>query len=94
MDFSTAKDGAEGQWENDGFVLTGAGWTGLVSDLLGPWQAGDSSHSAVAPTATQAAWSVCSRVLEGRCAPPTGANSNTPSQSIKLEEMAGEHEPA
>jgi len=38
LDFSVAKDGAEGRWEGDEFVLTGYGWTGLVADLLGPWR--------------------------------------------------------
>jgi len=38
LDFSIAKDGAEGRWEGDEFVLTGHGWTGLVADLLGPWR--------------------------------------------------------
>lgn len=37
LDFSIAKDGAEGRWEGDEFVMTGHGWTGLVADLLGPW---------------------------------------------------------
>ena len=35
LDFSIAKDGAEGRWEGSEFVLTGHGWTGLVADLLG-----------------------------------------------------------
>lgn len=38
MDFSVALDGAEGEWTEDGFVLSGPGWTGLVADLLGPWR--------------------------------------------------------
>ena len=38
MDFTVALDGAEGEWTDDGFVLTGHGWTGLVADLLGPWR--------------------------------------------------------
>lgn len=40
LDFSVAKDGAEGTWHDGHFVLTGHGWTGLVADLLGPWRAG------------------------------------------------------
>ena len=36
LDFSITKDGADGRWEGDEFVLTGYGWTGLVADLLGP----------------------------------------------------------
>ncbi len=95
MDFSTAKDGAEGQWENDGFVLTGAGWTGLVSDLLGPWQAGDSSHSAVAPDSEpKRLGPFVLAYLEGLVRAADWRASNNPSQSIKLEEMACEHEPA
>lgn len=38
LDFSIAKDGADGRWDGGEFVLTGHGWTGLVADLLGPWR--------------------------------------------------------
>lgn len=38
LDFSIVKDGAEGRWEGNEFVLTGYGWTALVADLLGPWR--------------------------------------------------------
>jgi CRISPR-associated endonuclease/helicase Cas3 len=38
MDFSVAVDGAEGEWTEDGFKITGPGWTGIVADLLGPWR--------------------------------------------------------
>jgi CRISPR-associated endonuclease/helicase Cas3 len=38
LDFSIAADGAGGEWTDGGFVLTDHGWTGLVSDLLGPWR--------------------------------------------------------
>jgi CRISPR-associated endonuclease/helicase Cas3 len=41
LDFSIAKDGAEGRWEGSEFVLTGHGWTGLVADLLGTWRPED-----------------------------------------------------
>lgn len=51
LDFSIAKDGAEGRWEGDEFVLTGYGWTGLVADLLGPWRPEDRSDAGVAPGA-------------------------------------------
>lgn len=38
LDFSVAADGAEGEWRENDFVLTGHGWTGLVADLLGQWR--------------------------------------------------------
>jgi CRISPR-associated endonuclease/helicase Cas3 len=50
MDFSVAKDGAEGRWEGNEFVLTGHGWTGLVADLLGPWRPEEKSNAGVVPT--------------------------------------------
>jgi CRISPR-associated endonuclease/helicase Cas3 len=50
MDFSVAKDGAEGRWEGNEFVLTGHGWTGLVADLLGPWRPEERSNAGVVPT--------------------------------------------
>jgi CRISPR-associated endonuclease/helicase Cas3 len=37
MDFSVAADGADGEWQGDAFILKDFGWTGLVADLLGPW---------------------------------------------------------
>lgn len=49
LDFSIAKDGAEGRWEGDEFVLTGYGWTGLVADLLGPWRPEERSDAGVVP---------------------------------------------
>jgi CRISPR-associated endonuclease/helicase Cas3 len=49
LDFSLAKDGAEGRWEGDEFVLTGVGWTGLVADLLGPWQPEEESNVGAVP---------------------------------------------
>lgn len=49
LDFSLAKDGAEGRWEGSEFVLTGHGWTGLVADLLGPWRPEEKSHAGVVP---------------------------------------------
>ncbi len=49
LDFSVAKDGAEGRWEDDEFVLTGHGWTGLVADLLGPWRPNDGGDAGVIP---------------------------------------------
>ncbi len=38
LDLSISADGATGEWTEGGFVLTDHGWTGLVSDLLGPWR--------------------------------------------------------
>jgi CRISPR-associated endonuclease/helicase Cas3 len=49
LDFSIAKDGAEGRWEGNEFVLTGYGWTGLVADLLGPWRQDAKSDGGVVP---------------------------------------------
>ena len=49
LDFSIAKDGAEGRWEGNEFVLTGHGWTGLVADLLGPWRPEEASDAGVVP---------------------------------------------
>jgi CRISPR-associated endonuclease/helicase Cas3 len=49
LDFSIAKDGAEGRWEGDEFVLTGHGWTGLVADLLGPWRPEEKSDAGAVP---------------------------------------------
>lgn len=49
LDFSIAKDGADGRWEGDEFVLTGHGWTGLVADLLGPWRPEEKSDAGVVP---------------------------------------------
>jgi CRISPR-associated endonuclease/helicase Cas3 len=95
LDFSAAKDGAEGQWESDGFVLTGAGWTGLVSDLLGPWRADDSSHSAVVPDSEpKRLGPFVLAYLEALVRAADWRASNGPSQSIKPEEIACEHKPA
>jgi CRISPR-associated endonuclease/helicase Cas3 len=49
LDFSIAKDGAEGRWEGSEFVLTGHGWTGLVADLLGPWRPEEKSDAGAVP---------------------------------------------
>jgi CRISPR-associated endonuclease/helicase Cas3 len=38
MDFSVACDGSDGEWTDNGFAITGPGWTGIVADLLGPWR--------------------------------------------------------
>jgi CRISPR-associated endonuclease/helicase Cas3 len=92
MDFSVAKDGAEGQWESDGFVLTGAGWTGLVSDLLGPWRADDSSRSAVVPDSEpKRLGPFVLAYLEALVRAADWRASGKPSQSVKPEEIAREH---
>lgn len=49
LDFSIAKDGADGRWDGDEFVLTGHGWTGLVADLLGPWRPEEKSDAGAVP---------------------------------------------
>ncbi|GAB4243108.1 MAG: hypothetical protein Kow00109_18890 [Acidobacteriota bacterium] len=49
LDFSAIKDGAAGSWTDQGFVLDGHGWTGLVCDLLGPWRPEDKSSAGVVP---------------------------------------------
>ena len=49
LDFSVAKDGAEGRWEGSEFVLTGHGWTGLVADLLGQWRPEEKIDAGVVP---------------------------------------------
>lgn len=49
LDFSIAKDGADGRWDGDEFVLTGHGWTGLVADLLGPWRPEEKCDVGVVP---------------------------------------------
>jgi CRISPR-associated endonuclease/helicase Cas3 len=95
MDFSVAKDGAEGQWEGDSFLLTGTGWTGLVSDLLGPWRAGDSAHSAVVPhSEPKQLGPFALAYLEALVRAADWRASSKPSHSIKPEEIACEHKPA
>jgi len=49
LDLSVARDGADGHWEGDAFVLTDHGWTGLVADLLGPWRPEESGDAGVVP---------------------------------------------
>lgn len=49
LDFSIAKDGADGRWEGDEFVMTGPGWTGLVADLLGPSRPEERSDAGAVP---------------------------------------------
>lgn len=95
MDFSVAKDGAEGYWESDGFVLTGAGWTGLVSDLLGPWRADDSAHADVIPNGEpKRLGPFVLAYLEALVRAADWRASSNPSQSITPEEIARELKPA
>ena len=95
MDFSVAKDGAEGQWGNDGFVLSGTGWTGLVSDLLGPWRTEDSSHSAVVPDSEpKRLGPFVLAYLEALVRAADWRASDMPSESVKPGEIACEHKPA
>lgn len=95
MDFSVAKDGAQGQWEVDGFVLTGAGWTGLVSDLLGSWRPDDTSHSGVVPHGgPKRLGPFVLAYLEALVRAADWRATSNPSQSIQPEEMACEHKPA
>jgi len=49
LDHSVARDGADGHWDGDEFVLTGHGWTGLVADLLGPWRPEEPGDAGVVP---------------------------------------------
>jgi CRISPR-associated endonuclease/helicase Cas3 len=89
LDFSVARDGAEGEWCDDGFVLTGYGWTGLVADLLGPWRAEDEAEVGVLPHAEPrrlgpfvlAYLEALVRVADWRA-------SERPSASIKPEEVS------
>lgn len=47
FDFSVGGDGAAGEWTEDGFLVTGYGWTGMVADLLGPWRDPDEDQCKV-----------------------------------------------
>jgi CRISPR-associated endonuclease/helicase Cas3 len=92
LDFSIAKDGAEGRWEGNEFVLTGHGWTGLVADLLGPWRPEESSDVGVVPDAEPrhlgpfalAYLEALVRVADWRA-------SDNPSASIKPSEVSSGH---
>jgi len=95
FDFSVAKDGAEGRWESDGFVLTGAGWTGLVSDLLGPWRADDSSQSAVVPDSEpKRLGPFALAYLEALVRAADWRASGNPSECTTLEEIECDRKPA
>ncbi len=43
--FEIAADGAAGEWTEAGFRMTAPGWTGLVSELLGPSYPGAVEHA-------------------------------------------------
>lgn len=91
MDFSVAKDGAEGRWEDDSFVVTGFGWTGLVSDLLGPWRPEDGSHVGVIPEVEpKRLGPFALAYLEALVRAADWRASSHPAKSIKPEEMAGD----
>lgn len=49
MSFSVAKDGAFGDWDGNEFLLIDYGWTGLVAELLGPWNPNDKTSVGVVP---------------------------------------------
>ncbi|HET7930917.1 MAG TPA: DEAD/DEAH box helicase [Rhodanobacteraceae bacterium] len=49
LNFDIAKDGATGEWQGNEFVLSDSGWTGLVADLLGPWDPNDKTSAGVVP---------------------------------------------
>lgn len=84
LDFSLAKDGAEGRWEGGEFVLTGYGWTGLVADLLGPWRPEDRSDAGVVPeTEPRRLGPFALAYLEGLVRVADWRASDKPSTSIK-----------
>ena len=94
LDLSISADGATGEWTEGGFVLTDHGWTGLVSDLLGPWRdrEGDPCDVGRGPgERTEAPGSVCTCLARGPCPGwPTGARGANPSKTISLPERSRE----
>lgn len=88
LDFSVAKDGAEGRWEGDEFVLTGYGWTGLVADLLGPWRPEEEGDAGVvAPSEPRHLGPFALAYLEALVRVADWRASESPSQSIKPSEV-------
>lgn len=88
LDFSIAKDGAEGRWEGDEFVLTGYGWTGLVADLLGPWRPEETSDAGVVPEAEpQRLGPFALAYLEALVRIADWRASESPSASVKPSEV-------
>ena len=95
LDFSIAKDGAEGNWSQDGFELRGFGWTALVSDLLGPWRPDDASHCGAVPdTEPKRLGPFVLAYLEALVRAADWRASAQPSHCIKPEETACEQQPA
>lgn len=88
LDFSIAKDGAEGYWQGDEFVVTGHGWTGLVADLLGPWRSDDVSEAGVVPAhEPRRLGPFVLAYLEALVRVADWRASEHPSKSIKLAEV-------
>ena len=89
LDFSVAKDGAEGRWEGNEFVLTGYGWTGLVADLLGPWRPEEKSEVGVVPeTQPRQLGPFALAYLEALVRIADWRASESPSASVKPSEIA------
>lgn len=89
LDFSAAKDGAEGEWRDGVYVLAGHGWTGLVADLLGPWRADDCTEVAVVPQAEpRRLGPFALAYLEALVRVADWRASDAPSASIKPEEAS------
>jgi CRISPR-associated endonuclease/helicase Cas3 len=88
LDFSIAKDGADGRWEGNEFVLTGNGWTGLVADLLGPWRPEETSDCGAVPEGEpRGLGPFALAYLEALVCIADWRASDAPSKSIKLREV-------
>lgn len=89
LDFSVAKDGAEGKWDGDRFALTGYGWTGLVADLLGPWSNDDKSEVGAVPAdEPRQLGPFALAYLEALVRVADWRASETPSQSIRPSDIS------
>jgi len=96
MDFEAARDGASGIFHEDGtFTFDAPGWTGLVADLLGGWEANapigtcgavpDDQPAALGPFSL-AFFETLLRACDGRA-------SANPSRTIRAEtSMEGHHD--